>query len=252
MSARGTVLIWWLSQVDQRCIGDHLDDSFPDYIREEYVGMLGRPKRGRLWVDDRFGEVEVGSDLGWSSPMGSYLKEHCGGVVVWAADVHHLSGVPGIVTWPDLTRWGTESGVTSTDYVLSEEQVRALVTGEATGDPVVLAWRRGVGRGSGVEVETEVSGVFLWLESAASVVPVIPGGTDGCLRAARLIRIALGQRDEARDALLTLRWRVLKDLVWGEDQPYRSLVDAALAKADAVLGLDGSRRGSTTRRERAR
>jgi hypothetical protein len=110
-------LLWWTSQGDCatiEAIGFHVmklgyTESegmpwWPDYLREQYSLRYGRHGRGRLWVDSRFGEIDL------SEKMVTLLGKRLGrddqwsyaGIAIAAPDVGQVAGLPGLVTDLDL------------------------------------------------------------------------------------------------------------------------------------------------------
>lgn len=94
-SARTDVLVWWLSQDECEAIGDELADDAPAYLCLEYRSRLGRPGRGRLWVDDQFDDVGIPWD---TTKPASRLAGERGGIVIWASDAAHVFSLPGFLT----------------------------------------------------------------------------------------------------------------------------------------------------------
>lgn len=94
-NTRTDILIWWTDQIACEVIGDRLSDTVPDYIRREYRSRLGRAGRGRLWVDNRFGDVGIPWD---TSKPAARLSESRGGIVIARDDAPHVFGLPGYLT----------------------------------------------------------------------------------------------------------------------------------------------------------
>jgi hypothetical protein len=96
--------IWWLTQEDCELIGGNLPNVSPEYLKSQYRSRLGRPGRGRLWVDDDEGFGIT--DIEW--PEGDHpIAEHCsycGGIVMWRKDLDALAILPGLVTDMHLNR----------------------------------------------------------------------------------------------------------------------------------------------------
>ena len=95
-------LVWWLNQADCSAIGDSLPKHFPGYLREQYMSRLGRAGRGRLWADEKFGEVEVSP---WpETPLAKVLGKDYGGIVIDELDFELVFDLPGVVTDTHLQR----------------------------------------------------------------------------------------------------------------------------------------------------
>lgn len=94
-------LIWWLSAADIEAIGEPRE-TWPSWLREEFVSIRGRAGRRRLWVArEVFGQAaETGLGLdgdAWETPIGK-IAERCGGIMVRADDLPLLADLPGLVT----------------------------------------------------------------------------------------------------------------------------------------------------------
>lgn len=110
------VLIWWLSQNVCRRIGEPCEEEesaelgprdrppcvrlgdlpLPAYLREQYRSRYGRPGRGRLWVDDQFGDVAI---TPWPGQKpAAQAAEECGGIVFDRSDLPEVLSMPGFVT----------------------------------------------------------------------------------------------------------------------------------------------------------
>lgn len=95
------MLIWWLNQADCEAIGSSVKRA-PKYLQLQYRDRLGRPGRGRLWADRRFGEPSVSP---WpDTPLARLLGEGYGGIVIEDEDLPRLRTLPGIVTDMQLNR----------------------------------------------------------------------------------------------------------------------------------------------------
>jgi hypothetical protein len=99
MDAMYNFAIWWLTEDECRLILETLANGLPRYVRSEVESMLGRPKRGRLWIPDGIPNLSVPED----NPVlqTSFIYER-GGIVIHAADASHILGFPGYVTTIDL------------------------------------------------------------------------------------------------------------------------------------------------------
>mgnify|MGYP000122468296 CR=1 FL=1 len=92
--------IWWL---DEKAIDlvIALEPVLPEYVWGELHSMHGRPKRGRLWVAEQFGDVNID----WpDSELLRLLEEKSGGIVVAREDVAALAFLPGFVTDAKMAR----------------------------------------------------------------------------------------------------------------------------------------------------
>lgn len=94
-ATRDDILIWWTSQDECEAIGDYPPGTVPLYIRDEYSSRLGRPGRGRLWVDNQFGAVGIPWD---ESKPATRLAAKRGGIVIWRTDANHIFHLPGFLT----------------------------------------------------------------------------------------------------------------------------------------------------------
>jgi hypothetical protein len=95
------VLIWWLCEHDCLAIGGTVRGA-PKYLKEQYRSRLGRPGRGRLWADERFGEPRVSP---WPrTALARALGDSYGGIVIEDGDLQLLEMLPGIVTDMQLRR----------------------------------------------------------------------------------------------------------------------------------------------------
>lgn len=105
------MLVWWTNQADCEAIEyacDGLDERFPEYLRSQYSSRYGRCGRGRLWVDEMFGDVRLNP---WPvSPLGELLGENprlgqtYAGIVIRKKDAALLADMPGVITTLKLKR----------------------------------------------------------------------------------------------------------------------------------------------------
>lgn len=95
MAQKNDLRIWWLDQEDCQAIGPKLPDHFPPHLVGQYESRLGRPGRGRLWVDPSFGDVKT--EVWPDTPLGRRLQD-CAGIVCLFGDLVLLHNMPGIVT----------------------------------------------------------------------------------------------------------------------------------------------------------
>ena len=95
------MLIWWLNQADCEAIGS-LPTAYPEYLKDQYASRAGRPARGRLWADDKFGNVEVNP---WpNTRLANLLGKDYAGVVIEDEDASLVRQFPGILTTTTLVR----------------------------------------------------------------------------------------------------------------------------------------------------
>lgn len=95
--------VWWTSQEDCQIIGDKLPEYFPEYLQQQYTARFGRNGRGRLWVDDRFGNIRIETSF-FYTPFGRSLGEHFAGIIVEDHDLHYLTSMPGHLTDMNINR----------------------------------------------------------------------------------------------------------------------------------------------------
>ena len=100
------IAIWWLHQNEQKHITleSFSGISMPSYLNEQFQSLWARNGRGRLWVDQQFGEVSV-EDASFNTPLGQYLSE-CGGIVIYKEHIPLLGMLPGTITDLQLRRVG--------------------------------------------------------------------------------------------------------------------------------------------------
>lgn len=108
------VYLWWLNQQECEFLSAQKTaiECLPEYVKEQFSSMCGRPLRGRLWVeknlDAEFKEKtgkEVAMDDWPNSILGMYL-EKSGGIAIRESDVHNLFTLyPGIVTDMQLNKY---------------------------------------------------------------------------------------------------------------------------------------------------
>lgn len=105
-------VLWWTNQHDCALVrslgiaarggltaGFSEDDgmpSWPGYIADAYSRRYGRAGRGRIWT--AYGMKTSGVDPWPDSALAQLLGETHGAVLIWTRDVHHVVGLPGIVT----------------------------------------------------------------------------------------------------------------------------------------------------------
>lgn len=94
-------VIWWLSHADCDAIGPELWPAFPPPIQREYLALVGREGRGRIW-DSCDSDVTI--DKWPSTPLAVYIERYCGGIVVFDSAIALIRRMPGIVTDRDMTR----------------------------------------------------------------------------------------------------------------------------------------------------
>ncbi len=92
------LLVWWLSGEDCGQLAGVINLlPLPAYIKGEFSSRLGRPTRGRLWIDgNQFGDYD---GLTWneSVPISEAL-EGCGGIVIWKHHAPFIERLPGFIT----------------------------------------------------------------------------------------------------------------------------------------------------------
>lgn len=103
MSDRLEPLIWWTSSADM----DELRRGkrryrLPRYLREQIGSRDGRAGRGRLWVDESFGDVAV--DPWPETPFAKLLGEKFAGIIIHRQDLQDVMRMPGVVTDLNLQR----------------------------------------------------------------------------------------------------------------------------------------------------
>jgi len=96
-------LIWWTEQEDCEAIGNHLPESFPNYLQVEYRSRLGRAGRGRLWVASQFAGEPIAVDPWPNTPMGRRLAT-AAGIAICAEHAELLREMPGVITDLELHR----------------------------------------------------------------------------------------------------------------------------------------------------
>lgn len=99
-SNKDQLAIWWLSPTEMSAIGHRLGKSVPDYIKSEYVGLLGRHPRGRLWVHNSIAL----SEIKWADNAIGEWCTNCGGIVIWRKNIDVISRYPGLITDTDMKR----------------------------------------------------------------------------------------------------------------------------------------------------
>jgi hypothetical protein len=103
-TGRADLMVWWTSQAECEVLTamnplwsdyDATLDGVPNYIHKEFCSRYGRNGRGRLWSDDKFGDVGIPWDT--TKPAARLAGER-GGIVIWATDAVHVFGLPGFLT----------------------------------------------------------------------------------------------------------------------------------------------------------
>jgi hypothetical protein len=92
--------IWWTTQNDAQNADPSELLMLPEYVQEQFDSRYGRPGRGRLWSDDRFGSgVSCDfSEVETKSEIASYKFDEAGGVVIRAMDIELIRRLPGVIT----------------------------------------------------------------------------------------------------------------------------------------------------------
>jgi hypothetical protein len=107
---KSKILIWWTNQADCETIDvmRQLFDRFPDYILEQFGDRYGRNGRGRLWVDEQFGDVSVSpwpdSALGRILGETPTLGQTYAGIVIRQEHADLFFDMPGVLTDLQLVR----------------------------------------------------------------------------------------------------------------------------------------------------
>lgn len=90
------VVIWWTNQKDCDNIGDYNTKNLPTYILEQFKSREGRNGRGRLWVEDFLGSVEINP---WpNNRLGNLLERDYAGIAIDAKDIDSIKSLPGLIT----------------------------------------------------------------------------------------------------------------------------------------------------------
>lgn len=99
--AHETVVIWWLSELEARAIGETAPEYLPEYLGRLYDDRYGRNGRGRIWRLPVMNDIVVD----WpDTHLAKYLQNECGGIVLYLRDYHLLANLPGIITDLNLRR----------------------------------------------------------------------------------------------------------------------------------------------------
>lgn len=90
-------LIWWLSQQDMEAIGT---SALPDgsYIQSEFLSLMGRSGRGRLWVSPTLQDVPSSTEVRDNAITRWIEASKAGGIVIRYRDKPLLNGFPGLIT----------------------------------------------------------------------------------------------------------------------------------------------------------
>lgn len=95
------VVIWWLSELEARAIGETAPEYLPEYLERLYDDRYGRNGRGRIWRLPVMNDIVVD----WpDTPLARYLQNECGGIVLYLHHYHLLANLPGIITDLNLRR----------------------------------------------------------------------------------------------------------------------------------------------------
>jgi hypothetical protein len=103
--------IWWLNQDQAQQVEVILDHQIaatnavqvPAYIYDEFLSLLGRNGRGRLWVSDHIhktlnrSSMDIPPYLIDASPVLRFINQS-GGIVILAKDLPYVLGLGGFVT----------------------------------------------------------------------------------------------------------------------------------------------------------
>ena len=122
-----TYVIWWTNQTDCELLqavceaeqgggsqfeGRAVPEGWPDWLRQQWQGRWGRNGRGRLW-NAWSGEALPNGINPWpDNPLTKLIggewqlsgRHSAAGIVVPLGDLHHVIGLPGIVTNDTLDR----------------------------------------------------------------------------------------------------------------------------------------------------
>ena len=98
MTDKGSrLLVWWVDQNSWQVVTAlGALTSAPQYLQDQFTSRGGRSGRGRLWVDERFGDVEV--DPWPDTALARLLGADYGGIVLLASDYCFVEHLPGVVT----------------------------------------------------------------------------------------------------------------------------------------------------------
>ena len=106
------VHIWWLNQSQTESVLQmEIVKNLPEYIQKQLENRHGRAGRGRLWVADELGHVQV--DPWTDTPLSKDLRSDFGGIAFRSKDYYILKNLPGIITDTKLNKiplvWQDES-----------------------------------------------------------------------------------------------------------------------------------------------
>lgn len=107
-----TIYIWWLNQSQTESVLQmEIVKNMPEYIQKQLENRHGRAGRGRLWVADGLGHVQV--DPWPDTPLAKDLGSDFGGITFRSKDYYILKNLPGIITDTKLNKiplvWQDES-----------------------------------------------------------------------------------------------------------------------------------------------
>ena len=95
--------VWWVNQSDRETFRENPDlwMGIPVYAARQLRSSVGRPGRGRLWVDS---DIDV-EGMNWDDNAAlAPVALKCAGIVIHRKDVPFVANLPGFVTDWDLRR----------------------------------------------------------------------------------------------------------------------------------------------------
>lgn len=96
--------IWWVDQPALEHVVRHLSTMSVDtWLRSEILSADGRCGRGRLWVNERFKDVQR-IDPWPETLLAKYFEDRCSGIVISPKELEVVAQLPGIVTDFQLKR----------------------------------------------------------------------------------------------------------------------------------------------------
>lgn len=91
--------VWWCPSKDDYRLQDLYEEvgKLPGYIAKEARNIMGRPRRGRLWVSSSIRPQIQRIDWDDSKSCSSRAAES-GGIIIYKRDIDTLVNMPGFVT----------------------------------------------------------------------------------------------------------------------------------------------------------
>jgi hypothetical protein len=91
--------VWWCPSKDDDKLQDLYEEvgTLPEYIAKEARDIMGRPRRGRLWISNAIKPRIDSIEWDDTKPCARRAVES-GGIIIYKKDIDILARMPGFVT----------------------------------------------------------------------------------------------------------------------------------------------------------